>query len=340
MTIDDVSSIYVGGLPYSTTEESLREIFNIYGSVVDVKIINDQNVRGKCYGFVTFTNPRSAQQAIADMDGQTIKGRVIRVNDVRTRGRSNFDHQSSHRHTKRGLDSDKDSWERDDGYDYDRLRDGRRDRSRDRDHNREKGYPRVHNPDLERDYNVDRDKAEEYKRDIDFERERQRNHGDSFERIRDHRRKRQKNDDNRASRDNDLTSKLPNGSGTDHYDRDRSPESSEKNHDLAEKQLDVSNRKLEELQNEIPQIEEMVQEKTKLVSELHEKLQKLEDSLQGVKKLRSQRQLQVSKLLKCYLHVRDCGERLKVSEQELQSLVHSTMLDMECDGGFSLNDAF
>lgn len=38
MTIDDESSIYVGGLPYSATEETLRQVFNIYGSVVDVKV--------------------------------------------------------------------------------------------------------------------------------------------------------------------------------------------------------------------------------------------------------------------------------------------------------------
>lgn len=36
----------------------------------DFQIINDHNVRGKCYGFVTFSNPRSAQQAINDMDGK------------------------------------------------------------------------------------------------------------------------------------------------------------------------------------------------------------------------------------------------------------------------------
>nr|GMC65284.1 probable splicing factor, arginine/serine-rich 6 isoform X3 [Ipomoea batatas] len=299
MTIDDESSIYVGGLPYSATEETLRQVFNIYGSVVDVKIINDHNVRGKCYGFVTFGNPRSAQQAINDMDGKTIDGRSVRVNEVKTRGgRPNFGPQSFHHHTKRGLDSDKDGWDIEGDYDYDRLRDGHKDRSRDRTHN-SRGYQRIHNQDRERDYNVDRDRSQDYRRDmVDFQREYQ------------------------SHRNN----------------RDQSAESSENDHDQAEKQLEVSNRMLEELQHEVPQIEERVQEKMKLVSELQEKLQKLEDSLKAVKKLRSQRQLQMSKLYKSFLHVRDSGERLKASEQELQSLVHSTMLEMDCDDGLGMKD--
>ncbi|CAH9098812.1 unnamed protein product [Cuscuta europaea] len=338
MTMDDESSIYVGGLPYSTTEETLRKVFDIYGSVVEVKIINDHQVRGKCYGFVTFTNPRSAQQAISDMDGQTMDGRAIRVNDVKTRGgRSNFGHQTSHRHTRRGLDSGKGTWERDSDYDYDRHKDGHMDRSQDRDHYREREYPRIHNRGRERDYNGDRDKAENYRRDMDYDKDHQSNNSDSFERIRDQRRKRQKNDDNHERRDRGLTSKLTNGSSIHLFNRDHSPESSENNHDEVEKQLEISNRKLDELQHEIPQIEEKLQQKTMFVSELQEKLQKLEDSLKAVKSLRLQRQLQVAKLHKCYLHVRDCGERLKASEQELQSLVHSTMLDMECDGhGFDI----
>ncbi|CAH9098814.1 unnamed protein product [Cuscuta europaea] len=212
MTMDDESSIYVGGLPYSTTEETLRKVFDIYGSVVEVKIINDHQVRGKCYGFVTFTNPRSAQQAISDMDGQTMDGRAIRVNDVKTRGgRSNFGHQTSHRHTRRGLDSGKGTWERDSDYDYDRHKDGHMDRSQDRDHYREREYPRIHNRGRERDYNGDRDKAENYRRDMDYDKDHQSNNSDSFERIRDQRRKRQKNDDNHERRDRGLTSKLTNG---------------------------------------------------------------------------------------------------------------------------------
>lgn len=114
--MDDDSSIYVGGLPYDATEETIRTVFNLYGAILDVKvhfsnsisfrvltnlvfrhfvylipftnnrfnslgfrfnchvfffqIINDPRTRGKCYCFVTFTNPRSAIDAINDMNGR------------------------------------------------------------------------------------------------------------------------------------------------------------------------------------------------------------------------------------------------------------------------------
>ncbi|KAJ0933823.1 putative RNA recognition motif domain, nucleotide-binding alpha-beta plait domain superfamily [Helianthus annuus] len=70
MTIDDENSVYVGNLPYESTEDTIRSAFDIYGQIIAVKIINDRGVNGKCYGFVTFTNPRSAVNAISDMDGR------------------------------------------------------------------------------------------------------------------------------------------------------------------------------------------------------------------------------------------------------------------------------
>ncbi|CAL8113899.1 unnamed protein product [Prunus armeniaca] len=59
-------------------EFKLLQFFNL-------QIINDASTRGKCYGFVTFRNPRSAIHAINEMDGRTVDGRVIRVK-VWTRG--------------------------------------------------------------------------------------------------------------------------------------------------------------------------------------------------------------------------------------------------------------
>jgi RNA recognition motif-containing protein len=40
MTIDDDRSIYIGGLPYNASEDTLRRVFNLYGSIVAVKVIN------------------------------------------------------------------------------------------------------------------------------------------------------------------------------------------------------------------------------------------------------------------------------------------------------------
>ncbi|EPS69711.1 hypothetical protein M569_05055, partial [Genlisea aurea] len=149
MTIDDNSSIYVGGLPYEVTEESLRRVFYVYGAVLAVKIINDRSVGGKCYGFVTFANPRSATQAIKEMDGKTIDGRVVKVNGVRTRGgRPNFDHDfprhdfernvGSEGDRERGRDDDDDE-DDDDDYERQHLRFGRRRRPQEHDRNHERG---------------------------------------------------------------------------------------------------------------------------------------------------------------------------------------------------------
>lgn len=42
----------------------------VYGCLFGLQIVNERGARGKCYGFVTFTNPRSAIDAISDMDGR------------------------------------------------------------------------------------------------------------------------------------------------------------------------------------------------------------------------------------------------------------------------------
>ncbi|CAK8563350.1 unnamed protein product [Lathyrus sativus] len=141
MTLDDDSSIYVGGLPYDATEDTIRTVFNLYGAILDVKIINDQRTVGKCYCFVTFTNPRSAIDAINDMNGRSISGRVVKVNGVKTRGggggggRSNFGREREryyHHNDERNGD-----WDR--GRDRE-IRDQDYDRGSGRDHMREQNY--------------------------------------------------------------------------------------------------------------------------------------------------------------------------------------------------------
>ncbi|XP_016505472.1 uncharacterized protein LOC107823355 isoform X1 [Nicotiana tabacum] len=335
MTVDDESSIYVGGLPYSATEETLRRVFDVYGAVVDIKIINDRKVGGKCYGFVTFTNPRSATHAINEMDGRTIDGRVVRVNEVTTRGgRSDFGRESI-QHSERGVrggDTDRD-WER--GYDHDdnRRRNGHREHSRDRDHKRERGYDRNRDRGRSRDYQVNRDRvADDERRLEDVEQEDERIRESSWERERDQPIKMQKTNSNHKSRDREkdqMPKLLPRSNLDDHASRELSAESSENDQHQMERQTEISGRKLEELKKKASLMEELVNEKQNLVSKLQERSKKLEDSLTAAQKLTSQRQMQLSKLYKHYAQVRECGERLKISEQELQALVHSTMMEVE-----------
>ncbi|KAG0631488.1 hypothetical protein M758_1G257400 [Ceratodon purpureus] len=82
--MEDVNSVYVGGLSYESSEDTVKKAFMEFGEVVSVKIVYDrESGESRGFGFVTFTNPRSATMAIRDMDGGQIEGRTIRVNEVR-----------------------------------------------------------------------------------------------------------------------------------------------------------------------------------------------------------------------------------------------------------------
>lgn len=348
MTVDDDSSIYVGGLPYDATEDSLRGIFDLYGAVVAVKIINDRSTRGKCYGFVTFTNPRSAVDAIKDMDGRTIEGRVVRVNGVNTRGGGRFGRESNRFDVERDV-----SWERDRerGRDYDPDRYRRRGRnidlSRDRDWSRDRDRSREHDSDKERvsehpqDHDLPKDKLSDRDPELektskDNEKVLDLNHDRGW--AKDHEadwsgsRGIDNTDDydKRLVNDRDQQSRRDNSLAIEGRTvRDLSSDSSDDYiHELKE-QLEISTERFEELKKEISQIEERSGEKGKLVVELQKKSKKLEDALIGAKKRSSLRQVQLTKLHKSFLLVKDYSERLKTSEQELQTLVESTAIESD-----------
>jgi RNA recognition motif-containing protein len=75
--------IYVGNLPFSTTEEELSALFQEIGSVESVSIITDRDTgRSKGFGFVTM-NDTDADAAIAKLNGQDFNGRAVTVNEAR-----------------------------------------------------------------------------------------------------------------------------------------------------------------------------------------------------------------------------------------------------------------
>eukprot|EP01098_Paradermamoeba_levis_P001609 TRINITY_DN1187_c0_g4_i2.p1 TRINITY_DN1187_c0_g4~~TRINITY_DN1187_c0_g4_i2.p1 ORF type:complete len:193 (+),score=54.64 TRINITY_DN1187_c0_g4_i2:71-649(+) len=72
--------LFVGGLNFDTDEQRLREAFEKYGGVAEVKIIHDQNTgRSKGFGFVSFEEASAAEEAIREMNSQELDGRQIRV---------------------------------------------------------------------------------------------------------------------------------------------------------------------------------------------------------------------------------------------------------------------
>jgi RNA recognition motif-containing protein len=86
------SKIYVGGLPYSTTEPRLTELFSPHGKVESARIITDKFTgRSRGFGFVEMATDEEAEAAIAALDGTELDGRTLTVNKARpqeTRPRS------------------------------------------------------------------------------------------------------------------------------------------------------------------------------------------------------------------------------------------------------------
>lgn len=76
--------LYVGKLPYATTEDELRTMFAAHGTVVSVAIIKDRDTQqSKGFGFVEMEKDEEAQAAIKALDGSEVGGRNILVNVAR-----------------------------------------------------------------------------------------------------------------------------------------------------------------------------------------------------------------------------------------------------------------
>ncbi|URD95413.1 hypothetical protein MUK42_31125 [Musa troglodytarum] len=77
---------FVGGLAWATDDASLERAFSTYGDIVESKIINDRETgRSRGFGFVTFRDEQSMRDAIKGMNGQTLDGRSITVNEAQNR---------------------------------------------------------------------------------------------------------------------------------------------------------------------------------------------------------------------------------------------------------------
>lgn len=78
------TKLYVGGLPYSTQEDALREYFAQAGSVTSAVIIMDKmSGRSKGFGFVEMSSADEAQKAIEMFNDQEFEGRKLTVNEAR-----------------------------------------------------------------------------------------------------------------------------------------------------------------------------------------------------------------------------------------------------------------
>jgi cold-inducible RNA-binding protein len=76
--------LYVGNLPYSTTEETLRTAFSQAGTVESAKVITDKfSGRSKGFGFVEMSTEEEAKKAIEMWNGKELDSRTLTVNEAR-----------------------------------------------------------------------------------------------------------------------------------------------------------------------------------------------------------------------------------------------------------------
>ncbi|BCS87903.1 RNA recognition motif domain-containing protein [Pseudodesulfovibrio sediminis] len=79
-------NIYVGNLPWSSTEDEVRAAFEAYGQVSTVKLIEDRETgRPRGFGFVEMDDDSAALEAIEALDGKDFGGRNIKVNEAKPR---------------------------------------------------------------------------------------------------------------------------------------------------------------------------------------------------------------------------------------------------------------
>jgi RNA recognition motif-containing protein len=78
--------IYVGGLPYATTDQQLQELFSAHGKVESAQVITDKFTgRSKGFGFVEMSSSSESENAIAALNNTEFDGRTITVNEAKPR---------------------------------------------------------------------------------------------------------------------------------------------------------------------------------------------------------------------------------------------------------------
>jgi RNA recognition motif-containing protein len=81
------TKLFVGSLPWSISDDSLKSVFEPFGEVVSAKVIKDrQTGRSKGFGFVEMANDTEANKAMTALNGSDLSGRNIIVNEAKPKG--------------------------------------------------------------------------------------------------------------------------------------------------------------------------------------------------------------------------------------------------------------
>ena len=101
------SKLYVGGLPYSTDEQQLEDLFATHGTVESARVITDKFTgQSRGFGFVEMATSNESSEAIAALHGTELGGRTLTVNEAKPQvprsGRDSFGEDRGAREEHRG----------------------------------------------------------------------------------------------------------------------------------------------------------------------------------------------------------------------------------------------
>jgi RNA recognition motif-containing protein len=83
-----VTKLFVGNLPFSATEQSVRALFEPHGEITSLALINDRDTgRPRGFGFIEMSNADAAK-AMQALNGKDFEGRAIKVNEAQAKERS------------------------------------------------------------------------------------------------------------------------------------------------------------------------------------------------------------------------------------------------------------
>jgi len=82
------TKIYVGNLPWRATDAQLTQLFSAHGEVSEARVVTDRETgRSRGFAFVSMTSPEAARAAIAALNGHTLEGRALVVNEANEQAR-------------------------------------------------------------------------------------------------------------------------------------------------------------------------------------------------------------------------------------------------------------
>ena len=94
-SVEDSGRLFVRNLPFSTTEDDLRELFQAHGALTEVHIPMDGNNKSRGFAYITFVVPECAVMALTTLDGNIFQGRLIHILPARKARDSNTNREDS-----------------------------------------------------------------------------------------------------------------------------------------------------------------------------------------------------------------------------------------------------